>query len=121
MLYGTEKEIQGNGWLLSAFLTYSSATFPCQDLVTHYNTMCGEDSSTSDGGIYLFVRIHALQYRVDEPSFGGLSSEETTHPDYRWRFPREGGVHYAAASKYKVSVRFWKYDGGCELSSRFSV
>ena len=30
-------------------------------------------------------------------------------------------VHYAAASQYKVSVRFWKYDGGYQLSSCFSV
>ena len=30
-------------------------------------------------------------------------------------------LHYAAASQYKVSVRFWKYDGGYQLSSCFSV
>ncbi len=60
-----EKEIEGNGWLfvcapLDQLELILSAMFPRQYLVTDYNTPCGGHPSTSDGGIYLFVRIHAL-------------------------------------------------------------
>ena len=117
-----EKEIAGNGWLfvcapLDQLERILSAMLPRQYLVAS----CGCHPSKPDGGIYLSVRIHALQYRTDEPSFGGLSSEEAKNSYYRWRFSRKGRVHHAFAPEYPAGVRFRKYDGGGELSSCFSV
>ena len=55
-----EKGIEGNGWLfvcapLGQLECILSAMLPRQYLVTDYNTPCGGNSSTSDGGIYLSV------------------------------------------------------------------
>ena len=70
---------------------------------------------------YLSVRIHALQYRTDEPSFGGLSSEEAKFV-LPVAFSGKGRVDsHAFAPEYPAGVRFRKYDGGGELSSCFSV
>ena len=121
-----EKEIEGNGWLfvcapLDQLELILSAMFPRQYLVTDYNTHRAAviPQRQMEEFIYLYESMPYNIELMNRPLEDYLQKKQ--------RIRITGGVfrgkegHYAFAPQYPVGVCFWEYDGGCELSSRFSV